>query len=262
MARAVGAACDAGTDHPGVKHETLRRVRPTRLDLAGLSTYVVGRDDAPATCVLLHGFGAPGDDLLGLATTVFSAPLRFVVPAAPLELGGLYGDARAWWLIDMMRLEDELRRGVARDRRDEVPDGLPEARGYVMRLLDELAARFSVAPDQLVLGGFSQGAMLALDVALHRDAPPAGLLLMSGTLIAESVWQARMSSLAGVPVMLSHGRRDGLLPFSVAEIVRDRLVAAGAAVDWVPHNGAHEIPTAALDHANELLHTIALRKTS
>jgi phospholipase/carboxylesterase len=233
-------------------------VRPTRLDLGGLSTYVVGPTDATLTCVLLHGFGAPGDDLLGLAGA-FEAPVRFVVPAAPLELGGLYGDSRAWWLIDLMRLEEELRRGAARDRRDEVPDGLPEARARVTQLLDELGARFSVGADRLVLGGFSQGAMLSLDVALHREAKPAGLILMSGTLLAESVWQARMPSLAGVPVVLSHGRRDGLLPFSVAEVLRDRLSAAGAQVDWVPHNGAHEIPPVVLEHAGQLLSTLAAR---
>jgi phospholipase/carboxylesterase len=231
-------------------------VRTTRLDLAGLSTHVVGPSNAAVTCVLLHGFGAPGDDLLGLAAAL-DGPIRFAVPAAPLELGGLYGDSRAWWLIDLMRLEEELRRGVARDRRDEVPDGLPEARRQVIAFVDELSARFSIGADQLVLGGFSQGAMLALDVALHRDKPPAGLVLMSGTLIAESVWQARMGQLAGVPVMLSHGRRDGLLPFSVAEILRDRLVEAGAAVDWVPFLGAHEIPPVVLEHASALLHRVA-----
>jgi phospholipase/carboxylesterase len=231
-------------------------VRTTRLDLAGLSTHVVGPSNAAVTCVLLHGFGAPGDDLLGLAAAL-DGPIRFAVPAAPLELGGLYGDSRAWWLIDLMRLEEELRRGVARDRRDEVPDGLPEARRQVIAFVDELSARFSIGAGQLVLGGFSQGAMLALDVALHRDKPPAGLVLMSGTLIAESVWQARMGQLAGVPVMLSHGRRDGLLPFSVAEILRDRLVEAGAAVDWVPFLGAHEIPPVVLEHASALLHRVA-----
>jgi phospholipase/carboxylesterase len=209
---------------------------------------------------LLHGFGAPGDDLLGLATEL-DAPVRFVVPAAPLELGGLYGDARAWWLIDLMRLEQDIRSGAVRDRRDEVPDGLPEARAHVMRLVDELQARLAVAADQLVLGGFSQGAMLALDVALHRAAPPAGLILMSGTLLAESVWQARMASLAGVPVVLSHGRRDGLLPFSVAELLRDRLTAAGAEVDWVSFGGAHEIPPVVYEHASQLLRTVAERPT-
>jgi len=124
----------------------------------------------------------------------------------------------------------------------------------VMRLLDQLQARFSIAADQLVVGGFSQGAMLALDVALHRDAPPAGLVLMSGTLIAESAWQPRMASLAGVPVMLSHGQDDGLLPFSIAEVLRDRLIVAGARVDWQPFLGGHEIPATALAAAAKLLH--------
>jgi phospholipase/carboxylesterase len=231
-------------------------VTPTRFDLAGLTTRIVGPPDAATTCVLLHGFGAPGDDLVALAGEI-DAPVRFVCPEAPIELGGLYGDSRAWWWLDLARLEDELRRGVPLDRRDEIPEGLPEARGHVMRLLDQLQARFAIAANRLVLGGFSQGAMLALDVALHRDAPPAGLLLMSGTLIAEAAWQPRMASLAGVPVMLSHGRQDVLLPFGVAEVLRDRLVAAGARVDWHPFLGGHEIPMPAIAAAGTLLRSLA-----
>jgi phospholipase/carboxylesterase len=229
----------------------------TRLDLAGLTTYIVGPTDATTTCVLLHGFGAPGDDLVGLAA--LDPRIRFVCPAAPLELGGMYGASRAWWLIDLARLEAQLRSGVPRDSRDEVPVGLPEARGHVMQLLDQLQARFSIAAPDLVLGGFSQGAMLSLDVALHRDTPPAGLLLMSGTLLAESIWQPRMAALAGIPVLLSHGRQDALLPFSVAEILRDRLVVAGAEVDWVPFHGGHEIPRPVLDSAGKLLRGVAAR---
>lgn len=229
---------------------------PTRTELAGLTTWIVGPSDAATTCVLLHGFGAPGDDLVGLAGEI-DAPVRLVFPAAPLELGGLYGDSRAWWLLDLARLEDELRRGVARDRRDEVPDGLPAARDHVNRFLDELAARFGVAGDRLVLGGFSQGAMLSLDVALHRAAPPAGLLVMSGTLIAEAEWLPRLATLRGVPVMQSHGRHDALLPFAIAEILRDRLIEAGAAVDWQPFLGGHEIPRVAIDAVNRLLRGVA-----
>jgi phospholipase/carboxylesterase len=227
-------------------------VTPNRLELAGLTTHIVDPSDATTTCVLLHGFGAPGDDLVALAGAL-DAPVRYVFPEAPLALGAPYSDARAWWLLDLARMEDDQRRGVVRDRRDELPDGLPEARAQVVRLIAELEARFSLAADQLVLGGFSQGAMLALDVALHRDRPPAGLLLMSGTLVAESTWQPRMASLAGVPVMLSHGRRDALLSFSVAEVLRDRLIAAGAKVDWQPFAGGHEIPMTVVAAAARLL---------
>ena len=174
-------------------------------------------------------------------------------PAAPLELGGLYGDARAWWLLDLARLENDLRRGTPSDFRDDVPPGLTAAREQVGRLLDQLAARYGASPDRLVLGGFSQGAMLALDVALHRDQPPAGLILMSGTLVAESEWTPRMPALHGVPVLMSHGRADMLLPYSAAELLRDRLRAAGAAVEWHEFVGGHEIPSIVLAAAGAFL---------
>jgi phospholipase/carboxylesterase len=214
---------------------------------------MIGPADAALTCVLLHGFGAPGDDLVPLADELDLPNVRFVFPAAPLELGGLYGDSRAWWLLDLEKLERELAAGTPRDRRTEIPEGLPQVRDQVSRLLDQLCARFSIPAEQLVLGGFSQGAMLSLDVALHREPTPAGLLLMSGTLLAESEWEPRMASLAKLPIVLSHGRTDGILPFSIAELLRDKLREAGAVVEWVPFLGGHEIPRAVLAAAKQLL---------
>jgi phospholipase/carboxylesterase len=224
----------------------------TAIELAGLTTRIVGPTDAATTVVLLHGFGAPGDDLVVLAREI-DAPVRFVFPEAPLELGGLYGNARAWWMLDLARLEEELRSGTPRDRSAEIPDGLPVARTQIGRLLDQLEARYGVTADRLVLGGFSQGAMLALDVALHRPAPPAALLLMSGTLVAETEWTPRMASLKGVPILMSHGRTDMLLPFFVAERLRDRLREVGAEVDWHPFVGGHEIASTVLDAAGKFL---------
>ncbi|MEO8707169.1 MAG: phospholipase [Kofleriaceae bacterium] len=225
----------------------------TRIDLAGLTTRIIGPSDATTTVVLLHGFGAPGDDLVALAEVLAVPSVRFVFPAAPLELGGLYGDSRAWWLLDLAKLEQELRAGTPRDRRAEIPEGLPAARDHVGRLLDQLQARYNVTPDRLVLGGFSQGAMVALDAALFRPQPPSALVLMSGTLVAETDWMPRMPAVKGMPVLMSHGRADGLLPFSVAETLRDRLKEAGAAVDWHPFVGGHEIPMTVLRAVKDFL---------
>jgi phospholipase/carboxylesterase len=127
----------------------------------------------------------------------------------------------------------------------------------VLRLLDQVEARVAAPGARLVLGGFSQGAMLALDVALHRARPPAGLLLMSGTLVNEAAWRPRLASLRGVPVLQSHGRADGLLPYVAAEVLRDRLRAAGAAVEWVPFLGGHEIPPIVVATAGAFLGAIA-----
>jgi phospholipase/carboxylesterase len=233
----------------------------TRTEIAGLTAHVAGPPDASVLAVFLHGFGAPGDVLVPLADELArgaalgaGAPgVRYVFPHGPLELGGGHGDARAWWLLDLERLEEDLRRGVPRDRRDEVPDGLPAARSQMLRLIDQLEARFCAPGARLVLGGFSQGSMLALDTALHRDRPPAGLILMSSTLINEAAWRPRLPSLRGVPVLLSHGRTDALLPFSAAEALRDRLRGAGAAVEWHAFVGGHEIPRAVLAAAGAFL---------
>jgi len=222
------------------------------LTIAGLTTRIVGPADATTTVVLLHGFGAPGDDLVALAPYL-RVPARFVFPAAPIELGGLYGDSRAWWPLDLEKLEAILRSGAIRDRRDEVPEGLAEVRTQMLRFLDELQAKLAIADNQLVLGGFSQGAMLSLDLALHKKTAPSGLILMSGTLLNEAEWAPKLPALAGVPVMQSHGQRDMLLPYSIAEILRDKLVAAGAVVDWQPFAGGHEIPPPVLAAVSKLL---------
>ncbi len=203
----------------------------------------------------MHGFGAPGTDLVSFST-VLRAPVRFVFPEAPLALGGMYGDGRAWWHLDLAKLEQELRRGTPRDRSQEIPDGLVEARAQVSALVDEVEARYG-AGHRLALGGFSQGSMIALDVALHRPTPPAALILMSSTVIAESEWTPRYATLKGVRVMLSHGQHDPLLPFSIAETLRDRLTAAGAALDWQPFNGGHEIPPPVLAATSKLLASLA-----
>jgi phospholipase/carboxylesterase len=218
------------------------------IDLAGLTTRIVGPADAKTTVVLLHGFGAPGDDLVPLAQ--FLGPrvpgTRFVFPEAPLELGGLYGDARAWWLLDLAKLDAELRGGAIRDRRGEIPDGLAEIRDQLIRALDQLQAMFAISDEALVLGGFSQGAMLSLDVALHRGKPLAGLVLMSGTLIAEEAWTPKLPAVSGMPIVMSHGKHDALLPYAIAEVLRDKLTAAGAKVDFHSFLGGHEIPAAVL----------------
>ena len=224
-----------------------------RIEIAGLTTRIVERRPDPTlTVILLHGFGAPGDDLVALAKYI-DVPARFVFPEAPLELSGMYGDSRAWWLLDLAKLEAELRAGGLRDRRAEIPPGLTEARTQMSRLVDQVAARFSVANDRIVLGGFSQGAMLSIDVALHRDTPLAGVVALSGTLVAEAEWAPLMPKLAKVPIFQSHGRNDPLLPFSIAEMLRDRMREAGALVEWHQFVGGHEIPPLVLDELGTFL---------
>jgi len=223
-----------------------------RLPLAGLDCCLTGGPDGRGggdgpLVVLLHGFGAPGDDLVPLAPELALPPaVRLLFPAAPLALAEGFMEARAWWLIDWERRERALAAGRMLDLSEEEPDGLAEARARVIALLDAAAADLGAAPGATVLGGFSQGAMLACDVALTEPIPLAGLVLLSPTLVARARWAERAPSRAGLPVFMSHGRRDPVLPFPMAERLRDLLIGAGLAVGWHPFDGGHGIDPALL----------------
>jgi phospholipase/carboxylesterase len=220
----------------------------------GLRVRVAGGTDREGggngpVVVLMHGFGAPGDDLVGLWRVLQAPPeVRFVFPEAPMELpGGLWGASRAWWMIDLDALQRAQVEGRPRDRRAEYPEGLPPARQAVVAMLDDMRAELGVGSERVLLGGFSQGSMLALDVALHDDRPLAGLVLLSSTLLAEDEWVPRMEGRAGLPVLQTHGQQDELLPFEMAEALHDRMRDAGMDVTWVPFRGGHAIPGPALD---------------
>lgn len=232
-----------------------------QLELAGLTVRLAGGSDREGNgngpmVVLLHGFGAPGDDLAPLWRVL--APLvgtRFVFPEAPLDLGIAHAGGRAWWWID---LEERMRCQAMGKTRDiaEVPEGLDTARAKVGALLDAIDSELNPPPGKVVLGGFSQGAMLSLDVAIRSKRALAGLVLMSGTHIAAREWAPHLELRRGLPVFMSHGRGDELLPFSVAEGLRDTLVAHGLRVEWVPFHGGHGIPSNVTDGLSAFLRRV------
>lgn len=225
-----------------------------------LDATLVRPSEAPETggliCVILHGFGAPGTDLVPLGRELRGPPgTTFVFPAAPLDLGPAFAGGRAWWEIDMVALQVAMATGRHRELAGSVPDGLASAREKLGRAVDAVVETF--APAKLVLGGFSQGAMLATDYALRTDRALAGLLLFSGTVIAEAEWRPLMSRRAGLEVAQSHGRQDPVLPFAGAERLRELLAGGGAEVRFTPFDGGHEIPRPALAEASALLRRVA-----
>jgi phospholipase/carboxylesterase len=207
--------------------------------------------------VLLHGFGAPGDDLVPLFRQLdVPRDVRFAFPEGPLDLGATLGPAyaggRAWWMIDPASL-DAAMRGEARDRSGLVPEGLADARARVAAVLAGLGTLLGVPRERTVLGGFSQGAMLTVDVATHAESRFAGLALMSGSLIALGEWTPGLGKVQGVPVLQAHGRADPLLPFSAAERLRDLLREAGADLRWVEFAGGHTIVGSVLEGLGTLI---------
>ena len=204
--------------------------------------------------VLLHGFGAPGNDLVPLAD-VLDVPTgtRFIFPEGPLTLSFGPRDARAWWLIDMARIAQDHAAGRARDLSNEIPKGLAPARDTMLAFLKEVERILGADPRKTVLGGFSQGAMLTCDAMLHTDRPYAGLVQLSGNLLAQPIWNSLMPKRKGLPVFQSHGMQDEILHYAGAERLRDTLSQSGLAVEWHRFRGGHEIPTPVLQRLSVFL---------
>jgi len=227
----------------------------------GLTSYVVhdlaGNEQPSLAVVLCHGYGAPGTDLVGLAQpllTTGAADAKKAVcifPTAPLDLAGQgMPGGRAWWPVDLDRLINRRTPELLTQFRRACPEGLVESRERLLALLSEAGKHFGLTADRFVLGGFSQGAMLATDVALRLKKSPAGLCVLSGALINEDEWQPLAAERGPLKVMQSHGRQDSILPFALGDALREMLSTAGANVDFLPFSGDHEIPL-------EVLHRLA-----
>ncbi len=217
------------------------------MKLAGLETLVAGGDGPHRTAViLLHGYAmsaaalAPFGGSLGLAA-------QFLFPEGPVAN---LPRGRAWWTVDEGRRKAALHDGP-RDLQDERPPGLPAARELLNRYVT--ACREQLRPQRLVLGGFSQGAMLALDWQLHCPQGADALLLFSASRLNFEAWQTHRAALRQLPVLMTHGRQDTDLALAAGQRLRDFATAAGAAVTWVEFDAGHEIPLQAWRAARKFL---------
>jgi phospholipase/carboxylesterase len=166
--------------------------------------------------VFLHGYGADGADLLGLADPL--APhlegTLFLAPDAPEPCSGNpFG--RQWFPIPWLDGSSEA----------EAAAGLARAADDLNAFLDAQLTRAGLTADRLALIGFSQGAMMSLHVAPRRADVVAGVVAISGRLLAPEklVAEARVKP----PVLLIHGDQDPVVPFADMGLAGNALVAAG-----------------------------------
>lgn len=170
---------------------------------------------ADSLVVFLHGYGADGNDLIGLAEPL--APhlpdTRFVAPNAPERCPGNPLGFQ-WFPIPWLDGTPEAVAKAAATR----------AFGMLDRWLDEVAAG-GMPPARMVLVGFSQGTMMALHVGLRRREPLAGIVGFSGRLLEPERLAGEIA--ARPPVLLIHGDADPVVPYASLGEAGDALVAAG-----------------------------------
>jgi len=193
-----------------------------------------------AVLLLLHGLGMR-PEVLAPFPSALRLPVVAEVPAGPVRLPG---GGHAWWPVDLAARVQRLAQAGAEglDLCTRQPEGRPQARAQLQQCLDRVASTWPGLP--VVVVGFSQGGMLAMDHLLHAETPPgwAGLALLSSSRLDWRDRHAAWPRVAGLPVLVAHGRQDRDLAFHAGEGLRDALQDAGADMHWLPFDGGHEMP--------------------
>lgn len=187
-------------------------------DLAPGSALLQGPLEADRRLVLLHGWGADADDLLELASELLgdrAADVSVVALRAPHPHPG--GMGRQWYDLGVPNWPE-----------------LPSARADLLRRLQELAR--TVPLERTALLGFSQGAAMAIDVAIGAGLPLAGLIGCSGYPHPGWVPQKPLS-----PILLTHGTEDPVVPYGAFEALEQCLKENGGAVETLVFMGGHGI---------------------
>ncbi|NDW44098.1 alpha/beta hydrolase [Ruegeria sp. PrR005] len=186
----------------------------TRVLKAGRKAPVSG--DTRSAVVFVHGYGANGADLLGLADVLgeYLPDTLFVAPDAPETIPGMPFGFQ-WFPIPWLdgSSEEAARRGMAAAVED------------FNAFLDALMVDEDLLPEQVVLFGFSQGTMMSLHVAPRRDDPIAGVVAFSGRLLEPELLADEVVS--RMPILLVHGDADDVVPPQSLPQAAEALQGAG-----------------------------------
>lgn len=217
--------------------------------------------DRGYTFLCMHGYGANAFDLAGLSQHIaMPEGTRFLFPDGIVRIDLGYGagyEGRAWFPIDFAEIERIRREGGLRDLSKSLPAGMAEARNRLIEAMEKLECD----PAKTIVGGFSQGAMLATEIMLQHEQHLAGLVIFSGTLVNRTGWETQATAKfkgAGKTLnfIQSHGRFDPVLPFQAAERLHSLLSENGGVGSLIAFEGQHEIPAEVIDATNRWLSRI------
>jgi phospholipase/carboxylesterase len=190
--------------------------------------------------ILLHGLGADGNDLIGLAPywARLLPDAEFLSPNAPFPCDmAPYGYQ---WFSSQGRSPEAVLGGVR------------AAAPILDAFIDEALEERGLDSRELALVGFSQGTMMSLFVGLRRAEPVAGIVGFSGRLLAPELLASELRSRP--PILLVHGTEDPLVPYSSLAAAETTLKAAGVPVETVTSVGiGHSIDDQGLRRGGQFL---------
>ena len=189
-------------------------------------------DDEPLPLVIvMHGRGADANDLADLAP-MLDPPggARFVFPNAPKPFEAYPGMTFGYTWFDGWPPRGQ---------------SLQEARTLVLDLIDELVARFPTPSGKLIVSGFSQGGLMAIDAGYRTRQPLAGIIVMSGA-IAEAD-APDFAAKKNIPVLIVHGTDDDMIPLLAARRARRLLEQHGIEPEYHEFPMGHHVTPESID---------------
>jgi phospholipase/carboxylesterase len=200
----------------------------------------IQNDDAP-WIIFFHGYGADAGDLFPLSQEIpISKECNWLFPEGILEVPiGWNNSGRAWWPVNVEDLQKAQASGVPRDLSQGTPQGLDTAYNKVSEMLRAL----NVPWNKIILGGFSQGAMLATEMYLRAPESPLGLVVLSGACLHADQWREKARDRSGKTFFLAHGEQDPVLSIKGAQKLETILTQSGMKGRLNKFSGGHEIPS-------------------
>ena len=221
--------------------------------IAGLKTYFIKGDENAPTILMLHGYGANGKDLIGLSSEIkTNKKYNWIFPEGFISLEDSIISGKAWFNIDWLLLNTLLKTGKIEDYSILEPPGLEEAKGKILELIQILKLNYN----QLIIGGFSQGAMLSTEIAISSNQTFKSLLILSGTLICKERWKKQASQNKNFPFFQSHGINDMVLQYEKAKQLYDTLNNETFKGSFHEFKGGHEIPNSITQKIAEFLNNL------
>lgn len=180
--------------------------------------------------ILLHGYGADGNDLIGLAPHLASAlpDTTFYSPNAPFPCE-MSPFGRQWFSLaeydpEFLRRAPETMSGALA----AMAEGANKNASFIHDFIDHVMESHGINEDKVALVGFSQGTMMSLQTAPRREKQLAGVVGFSGALLGEAAFAAELKSRP--PVTLVHGTADPVVPIEASRLAKGTLEANGIEV--------------------------------
>lgn len=190
--------------------------------------------EAPAQAVVIwmHGLGADGHDFVPVVPHLqlpSDLAVRFIFPQAPVQPVTVNNGwpMRAWY--------DILAMGASREINEQT---LADSVQRIGKLVDEQIAA-GIAPERILLVGFSQGGAVAYETGLSHQRTLAGVAALSTYLAVDP--QPGLQRTADFPLWIAHGTGDDVVPLSLGEQARERLTGLGFTPVWQTWPMAHEV---------------------